>query len=80
MLTITELRSAIIQRAGVDRTFRSALLTDAQATISALAGGTIPTGFEFNPIAELELTDEELDLVAGGAGPTYACSSCTIPS
>jgi hypothetical protein len=77
MLNPAELRAAIIQRAGDDQAFRTALLTHPQETILELAGGTLPEGFEFNPITELELTDEDLSMLTlGGAGPTAACSLC----
>lgn len=78
MTTATDMKNAILSRAAEDGEFRSRLITDPKAAIAAEIGVTIPE--EFNVVvhedgattAHLvlapspELTDAELELVAGG--------------
>jgi hypothetical protein len=77
MTTATEMRDAILSRAAADGEFRARLIADPKAAIAAEAGTTVPEGFnvvvheDSATTAHLvlppspELTDAELELVAG---------------
>ncbi len=85
MTTATELKDQILSKAAEDGDFRSRLISDPKAAISAQTGTTIPEGFNIvvhednattahlvlSPSAEL--TDVELKTVSGAAnwGPFY---------
>jgi hypothetical protein len=82
-----ELLNAILDRAAVDMAFRRALLTDPQAAIYERFGVHIPADFRIkfvekdpdvdalvvlpDPRPTGELSDGDLDVVAGGAHATY---------
>ena len=78
MTTATEMKTKILSKAAEDGEFRTRLLTDPKATISAETGVTIPEGFnvavheDSATTAHLvlppspELTEVELEMVAGG--------------
>ena len=77
-----KLIEAVVHRAGSDRVFRQQLLADPAAAIQAAYGVTLPAGFRIRFIekpaeldvlvvlpdtpAEEELTDDDLEKVAGG--------------
>jgi hypothetical protein len=65
-MNAAELKAAVIARAQQDHEYREALLADPRGAIEQLAGGALPDGFAFDPSTDLELTDAELELVAGG--------------
>jgi hypothetical protein len=79
MTTATEMRDAILRRAAADGEFRARLIADPKVAISDETGATLPDGFnvvvheDSATTAHLvlppspELTDAELELVAGGA-------------
>ena len=79
MTTATELKARILSRADEDGDFRARLVADPKAAISSEVGTTIPAGFnvvvheDTATTAHLvlppspELTEAELELVAGGA-------------
>ena len=78
MTTATELKTKILTKAAEDGDFRTRLLTDPRAAISAETGVTIPEGFDIAvhedsaTTAHLvlppspALTEAELEKVAGG--------------
>ena len=78
MTTATELKTQILTKAAEDGEFRTRLLTDPRAVISAEIGVTIPKWFnvavheDSRTTAHLvlppspKLTEAELELVAGG--------------
>ena len=78
MTTATEMKTKILSKAAEDGEFRTRLLTDPKATISAETGVTIPEGFnvavheDSATTAHLvlppsaQLTEAEMELVAGG--------------
>ena len=78
---------AIIDRIASDPSFRSALLNDPHAALAGLSGMQIPesvniTIHEESPAdihlvipTEMNLSDEDLDLVAGGLWSGFYCSS-----
>ena len=78
MTTATELKTKILSKAAEDGDFRTRLLTDPRAAISAETGVTIAEGFnvavheDSATTAHLvlppspELTDADLAMVAGG--------------
>ena len=78
MTTATELKTKILSKAAADGEFRTRLLTDPKATISAETGVTVPEGFNIavhedsGTTAHLvlppspALTEAELEKVAGG--------------
>ena len=78
MTTATELKTQILTKAAADGDFRTRLLTDPRAAISAETGVTVPEGFnvvvheDSATTAHLvlppspELTEVELEMVAGG--------------
>ena len=79
MTTATELKTKILSKAAEDGDFRTRLLTDPRAAISAETGVTIPEGFDVavhedsGTTAHLvlppspKLTEAELTAVAGAA-------------
>ena len=79
MTTATELKTKILTKAAEDGEFRTRLLTDPRAAVSAETGVTVPEGFDVAvhedsaTTAHLvlppspELTEAELEMVAGGA-------------
>ena len=81
MTTVTELKTKILSKAAEDGDFRTRLLTDPRAAISAETGVTIPEGFDVAvhedsaTTAHLvlpsspALTEAELEMVAGGLCP-----------
>ena len=78
MTTATELKTKILSKAAEDGDFRTQLIADPRAAISAETGVTIPEGFDVAvhedsaTTAHLvlppspELTEVELEMVAGG--------------
>ena len=78
MKTATELKTHILTKAAEDGDFRTRLLTDPRAAISAETGVTIPEGFnvavheDSGTTAHLvlppspALTEDELAVIAGG--------------
>ena len=78
MTTATELKTKILSKAAEDGDFRTRLITDPRAAISAETGVTIPEGFDVAvhedsaTTAHLvlppspELTEADLAMVAGG--------------
>ena len=80
MATATEMKAQILTKATVDGEFRARLIADPKAAISAETGAAIPDGFavvvheDSATTAHLvlppspELTDAELEAVAGGRG------------
>ena len=78
MTTATELKTQILTKAAADGDFRTRLLTDPRAAVSAETGVTVPEGFnvvvheDSATTAHLvlppspELTEVELEMVAGG--------------
>ena len=80
MTTATELKTKILSKAAEDGDFRTRLLTDPRAAISAELGMTIPEGFDVavhedsGTTAHLvlppspKLTEAELAAVAGAGG------------
>ena len=78
MTTATELKTQILTKAAADGEFRTRLLTDPRAAVSAETGVTVPEGFnvvvheDSATTAHLvlppspELTEVELEMVAGG--------------
>ena len=80
MATATEVKAQILGRAAEDASFRARLIADPKAAISAETGMTIPDGFDVvvhedgATTAHLvlppspELTETELETVAGGRG------------
>ncbi len=80
MTTATEMRERILSRAAEDGEFRSRLIADPKAAISAETGQTIPDGFDVavhedsGTMAHLvlppspKLTEAELAEVSGGNG------------
>jgi hypothetical protein len=78
MTTATELKTQILSKAAEDGDFRTRLLTDPRAAISAETGVTIPEGFnvavheDSATTAHLvlppspALTEAEMESVAGG--------------
>ena len=86
MMTATELKTQILTKAAEDDDFRTRLLTDPKAAISAETGVTIPQGAtvvheDSTTTAHLvlppspALTEAELEKVAGGDHYWYAQSS-----
>ena len=83
MTTATELKTKILSKAAEDGDFRTRLLTDPRAAISAETGVTIPEGFDVvvhedsGTTAHLvlpssdKLTEAELEKVAGGEDPWW---------
>ena len=79
MTTATELKTKILSKAAEDGDFRTRLLTDPRAAISAETGVTIPEGFDVavhedsGTTAHLvlppspALTEAEMEAVAGAA-------------
>ena len=86
-MTATELKTQILTKAAEDDDFRTRLLTDPKAAISAETGMTVPEGFDVvvhedsGTTAHLvlppspALTEAELEKVAGGDHYWYAQSS-----
>ena len=80
MTTATELKTKILSKAAEDGEFRTRLLTDPRAAISAETGVTVPEGFDIAvhedsaTTAHLvlppspKLTEAELTAVAGAGG------------
>ena len=78
MTTATELKTKILSKAAEDGDFRTQLIADPRAAISAETGVTIPEGFDVAvhedsaTTAHLvlppspELTEVDLEMVAGG--------------
>ena len=78
MTTATELKTKILSKAAEDGDFRTQLIADPKAAISAETGMTIPEGFDVAvhedsaTTAHLvlppspKLTETEMELVAGG--------------
>ena len=78
MTTATELKTQILTKAAADGEFRTRLLTDPRAAVSAETGVTVPEVFnvvvheDSATTAHLvlppspELTEVELEMVAGG--------------
>jgi hypothetical protein len=75
----TELEARLIARAWQDEAFKQQLLADPRAAIAAETGGSIPSGMEIRVVEETatvrylvlprnttQLSDEELDMTAGG--------------
>ena len=80
MTTATELKARILRKAEEDGEFRSRLIADPKAAISAETGTTIPDGFDIVvhedsattahlvlPPSE-ELSEAEMESVTGGMG------------
>ena len=79
MTTAAEMKTRILSKAGEDADFRAHLIADPKAAISSEVGNAIPDGFDIvvhedsATTAHLvlppspELTDAELETVAGGA-------------
>lgn len=81
-----KLVEAVSHRAGSDRVFRQSLLADPAAAIHAAYGVTLPAGFRIRFVekpadldvlvvlpdayADEELSDDELEQVAGGNDPS----------
>lgn len=81
-----KLIEAVVHRAGSDRVFRQQLLADPAAAIQAAYGVSLPAGFRVrfietpadldvlvvlpDPAAEEELSDDDLEKVAGGTDNT----------
>ena len=80
MTTATEIKERILNRAAADADFRVRLIADPKAAISSEIGATIPEGFDVAVHEESattfhlvlppspELTEAELQMVAGGRG------------
>ncbi len=80
MTTATELKARILRKAEEDGEFRSRLIADPKAAISAETGTTIPDGFDIvvhedsATTAHLvlppsgELSEAEMESAAGGMG------------
>lgn len=80
MTTATEMKERILNRASADVDFRVRLIADPKAAISSEIGATIPEGFDVAVHEESattfhlvlppspELTEAELQMVAGGRG------------
>jgi hypothetical protein len=79
-----EMEALLIAKAQADESFRQALLNDPKATIQKEMGGTLPEGLQVKvveetgdtlylvlPAAEGELSETDLDDVAGGALNVY---------
>jgi len=82
MMEITEfqLREAVAVKASADEAFRTALKSDPKATVEGLVGTTLPAGTEIRIVEDTdavthlvippantdELSDEQLEAVAGG--------------
>ena len=78
MTTATDMKEAILTRAAEDGEFRSRLIADPRAAISAETGAAIPEGFavvvheDSATTAHLvlppspELTEAEMEMAAGG--------------
>ena len=75
----TELEARLIARAWQDEAFKQQLLHDPRAAITAETGGSVPEGIEVRVVEETatvrylvlphnttQLSDEQLDLTAGG--------------
>jgi hypothetical protein len=79
-----EMEAQLIAKAQADESFRQALLSNPKATIQKEMGGTLPEGLQVKvveetadtlylvlPVAEGELSETDLDDVAGGALSVY---------
>jgi hypothetical protein len=86
--------SAIFGRSATDRSFRAKLLTDPKAALSEFAGHSMPDNFNVKFVERAgdvtivlpnavggaaELSDAELETVAGGVTPTVA-AACAASS
>ena len=74
----------VLSKSALDSEFRAGLLTDPRATLEKMAGAPLPENLRVkfiekdsdcdamfvlpDPIAQDELTDQELEAVAGGIG------------
>lgn len=94
-----ELRDQILSRAASDAAFREQLKNDPQAAVKAVTGVDIPSGTTIVVVEDTaeeihlvlppqgagsKMSDQELEQVAGGAGPAsgtacYDSNTCTVP-
>ena len=90
-----KLLEMVMHRSAVDRTFRRQLLADPAAALHTAFGVTLPHGFRIrfvetgpdldllvvlpDPVGEDELSDDDLEQVAGGTGNPAAWGGPTDP-
>src|SRR5262249_3465416 len=80
MMNRTDLEARLIARAWQEEAFKQQLLADPRAAIAAETGGSVPPGLEIRvveetatvrylvlPLDSTQLSDEQLDLAAGGS-------------